>query len=380
MRQFVWLVMVSIFLSSCAGNKGSRLSEGGFLITDGVEPVAETVADPRVAASETGVDIASLPVTILGDASASDRLVAYDSDAVAGVRISGIPFNGTATTFLNGKGAFITPPTSGTILATGTVSSTAYGITSDSTTDDLVLVEATTNYAGLLGAAKWDEIVANTLKSAGTATELSLGTPTSTTYGITSDGGTDDVVLPQATTTYAGLLSAAKWDEIVANTAKTSAYTNLTSFVAQTAWSIFYSNGAGDVTELPLGADGEYPMSNGPTSAPTFEYPNPVPTVVKTGAYTVVAPYNRGGVIYVETTGTQSLAAIAVGDSISFVATSAVIVTIDPNGTEKILLDGVDAGAGVTIVSTGTLGEGAVLTYYGAGIWYASTNGWAPGV
>jgi hypothetical protein len=51
-----------------------------------------------------------------------------------------------------------------TALSTGTVTATTYGITSDSGTDDVVLVEATTTTAGLLGADKWDEIVANTLK------------------------------------------------------------------------------------------------------------------------------------------------------------------------------------------------------------------------
>ena len=40
-----------------------------------------------------------------------------------------------------------------------------------------------------------------------------------TTYGITSDGGADDIVLPEADTNNAGLLGADKWDEIVANTA-----------------------------------------------------------------------------------------------------------------------------------------------------------------
>lgn len=48
-------------------------------------------------------------------------------------------------------------------------------------------------------------------------------------------------------------------------------YTNLTEFVDQTAWRLFYSNGSGDVTELALGADQTYLMSNGATSAPTFE-------------------------------------------------------------------------------------------------------------
>jgi len=52
-----------------------------------------------------------------------------------------------------------------------------------------------------------------------------------------------------------------------------SGYTNLTSFVDQTAWRLFYSNTDGDVTELALGADGTYLKSNGATSAPTFTAP-----------------------------------------------------------------------------------------------------------
>jgi len=50
-------------------------------------------------------------------------------------------------------------------------------------------------------------------------------------------------------------------------------YNLLTDFVDQAAWRVFYSNAAGDVVELALGADGEYLMSNGPAVAPTFETP-----------------------------------------------------------------------------------------------------------
>ena len=50
-------------------------------------------------------------------------------------------------------------------------------------------------------------------------------------------------------------------------------YTNLTSFVDQTAWRVFYSNAAGDVTELALGADGTYLKSNGAAAAPSFSTP-----------------------------------------------------------------------------------------------------------
>ena len=50
-----------------------------------------------------------------------------------------------------------------------------------------------------------------------------------------------------------------------------SGYTNLTSFVDQNTFKVFYSNTSGDVTELALGADNTYLMSNGADQAPTFE-------------------------------------------------------------------------------------------------------------
>lgn len=50
-------------------------------------------------------------------------------------------------------------------------------------------------------------------------------------------------------------------------------YTNLTSFIDQTAWRLFYSDGSGDVKELVLGSNGTYLKSNGASSAPTFDNP-----------------------------------------------------------------------------------------------------------
>jgi hypothetical protein len=50
-------------------------------------------------------------------------------------------------------------------------------------------------------------------------------------------------------------------------------YTNLTSFVAQTAWRIFYSDGSGDVQELALGDAGKVLTAAGATSVPTWETP-----------------------------------------------------------------------------------------------------------
>jgi len=62
-----------------------------------------------------------------------------------------------------------------------------------------------------------------------------------------------------------------------------SGYTNLTQFVDQTPWRVFYSDGSGDVTELALGADGTFLKSNGASAAPTFATPAGSGDVSKVG-------------------------------------------------------------------------------------------------
>jgi hypothetical protein len=81
------------------------------------------------------------------------------------------------------------------------------------------------------------------------STALSTGTRAATTYGITSDGGADDIILLEATTSLAGLLGSAKWDEIVANTAKTG-FTNLTGDVTSSGAATTIAAGAVDLAML----------------------------------------------------------------------------------------------------------------------------------
>ena len=104
-----------------------------------------------------------------------------------------------------------------TTLSVGTVGVNTVAITSDGGADDVTLPAATVTTAGMLTTAKWGEIVANNAKDTNVPTALSAGTVNATTYGITSDGGANDIVLPEADTTNAGLLGSDKWDEIVAN-------------------------------------------------------------------------------------------------------------------------------------------------------------------
>ena len=141
-----------------------------------------------------------------------------------------------------------------TALSTGTVGATTYGITSDGGADDVVIAAATTDFAGVLTAALFDEIDANTAKNTNVSTTLTAGTVNATTYGITSDGGADDIVLPEADTNNAGLLGADKWDEIVANSLKTTNATHTGDVTGATALTI----GANKILNTMIAADEIY--------------------------------------------------------------------------------------------------------------------------
>jgi hypothetical protein len=131
-----------------------------------------------------------------------------------------------------------------------TTSETTATITS-SDGDNAVIPVATTILGGVMSKAIFDQHTANVAKSTNVSTALSAGTVNATTYGITSDGGSDDIVLAQATTDVAGVLSAAKWDEIVANTAKvTNVSTNLTATASDAALTVNSSDG--DNVSLPV--------------------------------------------------------------------------------------------------------------------------------
>ena len=65
--------------------------------------------------------------------------------------------------------------------------------------------------------------------------------------------------------------------------AKANSAGSLTQFVGNTAWRVFYSDSAGDITELALGADGTFLKSNGASSAPTFATPAGSGDVSKVG-------------------------------------------------------------------------------------------------
>ena len=81
-------------------------------------------------------------------------------------------------------------------------------------------------------------IAANTAKNTNVPTALSVGTVNTNTVSITSDGSADDVTLPAATASTAGMLTTAKWAEIVANTNKVTNATHTGDVTGATALAI----------------------------------------------------------------------------------------------------------------------------------------------
>jgi hypothetical protein len=84
------------------------------------------------------------------------------------------------------------------------------------------------------------------------------------------------------------------------------------------------------------------------------------PVVVTSSPYTLSAAEARTGFVQMTVTGEVDLPAAATagfGTMVCFYARDAEVITLDPNGSEKIVLEGVAQGAGVTITSDGAAGD-----------------------
>ena len=136
-----------------------------------------------------------------------------------------------------------------TNLSEGSTTTTTVDVDSSDGTN-ATLQQASSTRAGLLSSAKFDEIEANTLKVSdinhNVTTNLSEGTTTTTSVNVNSSDGTN-ATLAQASSSRAGVLSSAKFDEIVANTLKeTNVSTNISVVENASTVSINSSDGTDD--------------------------------------------------------------------------------------------------------------------------------------
>ena len=107
-----------------------------------------------------------------------------------------------------------------------------------------------------------------------------------------------------------------------------------------------------------------------------------IKTITKSGNYTLgtdSANEAYGYIVYVTAAATITLPAIASGMSVTVIVDAAAAVSVKANAADKIRLDGTALDDGDKITSGGAKGDIAVLTYYSADGWYASTNGWTDG-
>ena len=111
------------------------------------------------------------------------------------------------------------------------------------TTPEDTLQDIDTNFEGIKTA-----VDLNTLKDANVSTELSLGTIGGSTVAISSDGGANDVTIPAATSSTAGVATGAQITAITANTAKVSYSTAASDAVALNTAKLTNATHTGEVT------------------------------------------------------------------------------------------------------------------------------------
>jgi hypothetical protein len=97
------------------------------------------------------------------------------------------------------------------------------------------------------------------------------------------------------------------------------------------------------------------------------------------GNTTVSAADCYGTVIYCDGTSLIDLPAIANGMNLTICTIGAKGIQVNPNSSDKIWLDGTALADGDRINNISTSGNIAVLTYFSADGWYASTDSWTDG-
>jgi hypothetical protein len=100
----------------------------------------------------------------------------------------------------------------------------------------------------------------------------------------------------------------------------------------------------------------------------TVQY-SQTPTIADPDTWTMSGNGMYGGQWIGTAAGVGALPAIAAGMNFTAKARGAYAVTLEPNGTELIWLNGSSCGAGVNIVSDGTTGASAVCFFSQAGEW-----------
>ena len=141
----------------------------------------------------------------------------------------------------------------GTNIAESTTTNTTVIVTS-STGNNATLNSATTSRAGLLSKAKFDEIVANSLKVSDVNHNVSTNltnTPSTTEVTVKSSDG-DNTSITTANTSRAGVMTKAIFDEHVINNAKVSNVDETLTSLALASNILTYTDEDGTDTDINL--------------------------------------------------------------------------------------------------------------------------------
>jgi hypothetical protein len=141
----------------------------------------------------------------------------------------------------------------GTNIAESTTTNTTVIVTS-STGNNATLNSATTSRAGLLSKAKFDEIVANSLKASDVNHNVSTNltnTPSATEVTVNSSDG-NNTSISGANSTDAGVMTKAIFDEHVVNNAKVSNVDETTTSISLASNILTYTDEDGTDTDIDL--------------------------------------------------------------------------------------------------------------------------------
>ena len=272
---------------------------------------------------------------------------------------SNAELNQVTASFFSGDGSALTNVPAGSINIESFTDGT--GITVE-TTDKLILSDA--------GAEKFIEVSQLPFTTANVSTNLSKTVTTSNVTINSSDG--DNIAIGAASTSAAGVLTKAKFDEIVANTAKsTNVSTNLSTAVTANKVTIKSSDGtAADVTSATSEAAGI--MTAGTfdvveaNKAKLTNVTTNLSITGTTGARTIVSSDGTNAIIPIATTAVAGVMSKAIFDE--HTANNAKVTNTDVNvsiANLKTKLAGGFAGNAVTIGDSGdvvTIGNKLVVT------------------
>lgn len=257
-----------------------------------------------------------------------------------------------------------------TNLSEGASTTTTVDVNSSDGTN-ATLASASTTRAGLMSKAKFDEVNVNNAKVSdinhNVSTNLSEGTTTTTTVNVNSSDGTN-ATLAQASGTRAGVLSSAKFNEIVANTLKVSdinhnVTTNLSTTTTSTTNTVVSSDGTNAV--LPAATT---TVAGVMTAADKLKLDGIEVSADVTDATTV----NAAGAVMNSDTSTAAMSFVIDEDTMS----SNSPTKVPTQQSVKSYVDGIVA-ANDAMVFKGTIGTGGTLTLAAFNALVVYNAGWA---